>query len=313
MYKYNVGIDISKADFVVAVHGKKAVEVYRNTEEGFLLFFKAHQKTLSKSLVVLETTGGYEQSLLAFLLRQHIAVHRASGRQIKNFIRSYGKQAKTDKIDALAIARYSYERQSSLDLYQAKSETSQQLSALVHRRMDLVQMLVQEKNRLKAPSHEELKPMIIEHIAYIEKAINKIEEAIGVLRAKDADYAAKEKELTSISGVGIKTAFMLLALVPELGSISRRQIASLTGVAPHPQESGQKKGYSYTLGGRRDVRPILYTAALAAAKSKSRLGDWYRQLIANGKKPLVAIVALMRKIILIANAKIRDLTLLKHS
>lgn len=309
MYQYNVGIDISKADFSVAMYGSKQVKTYANTEKGFWAFFEEHAEKLAVSLVVLETTGGHEYGLVSFLIQQKISVHRASGRQIKHFIRSYGQQAKTDKIDALAIARYSHERQETLVLFQPKSTTQETLSALVQRRLDLVHMLVQEKNRVKSPGQEPLKALIQEHIEHLQKAIEKIEAAIQKLRENDLLYASKEKTLMAIAGIGLKTAFTLLALVPELGTINRRQIASLVGVAPHPQQSGQKKGYAFTSGGRRDVRPILYMAALAAARSKSALSHWYRQLIATGKKPLVALVALMRKIIVIANAKMRDLIL----
>lgn len=311
MYKYNLGIDISKADFWIAVHGKKEIKVYPNTVEGFSIFWLDYEEKLVSSLVVLETTGGYEYSLLEFLVNQGVAVHRAPGRQIKNFIRSYGKQGKSDKIDALAIARYSYEREESLELFQPKTGTNRALSLLVHRRLDLVQMLVQEKNRRKAPGHEELYERIAEHIAYLEQAIVRIEEEIEGLREADATYAKKESTLIDIAGIGVKTAFTLLALVPELGTMGRRQIASLVGVAPHPQQSGKTNGYRATVGGRRDVRPILYTAAMAAGRSKSALGNWYRQLVAAGKKPKVAVVALMRKIIVIANAKIRDLMLVQ--
>jgi transposase len=138
-----------------------------------------------------------------------------------------------------------------------------------------------------------------------------LETEINQLIQADPDKQAKQVILQEIDGIGPTTSNSLLALLPELGNVNRRQIASLVGVAPHPCESGKSVGYRQTQGGRQTVRSILFMAAMTAARSKGRLGEFYRKLIARGKKKMVALTALMRKIVVIANAKIRDWQLLK--
>ena len=306
MYNTIIGIDVSKDDFVVARHGCKDTKTFNNTPEGFAIFTQNYQKYLPECLTVLEVTGGYESALTTHLIVQGVNVHKAPGLQIKNFIRSFGKRAKTDKIDALAIAHYGYERQKNLRLYEQKSEEADKLYHLVMRKEDLMQILVSEKNRYQAPNNTLVRGGIQRHIDFINDELLDIESQISEVIKNDATYLNKAKVLIEIPGVGPKTVYSLLARIPELGVLNRRQIASLCGVAPHPKQSGKSNGYSATAGGRRDFRPTLFMAAMAAARSKSALGDWYQSLITRGKKKMVALVALMRKIIVIANAKIRD-------
>lgn len=306
MYHTIIGIDVSKDDFVVARHGCLKTQTFNNTNEGFSLFNQHYHQELSECLVVLEVTGGYEHALTLYLICHGVRVHKAPGLQIKNFIRSFGKRAKTDVIDALAIAHYGYDRQNDLRLYEEKSEVADMLYHLVMRKDDLTQMLVSEKNRVQAPNNILVKDGIQRHIAYIKDELKEIESKITEIIKNDPLYDKKAKVLTTIPGVGAKTTHSLLARIPELGTLDRRQIASLCGVAPHPKQSGKSKGYRATTGGRRDFRPTLFMAAMAAGKSRSPLGDWYHNLLAHGKKKMVALVALMRKIIVIANAKIRD-------
>jgi transposase len=252
---------------------------------------------------------------LEFLDTKKLGVHRAAGRQIKNFIRSYGQYAKTDRIDAIAIARYSHERGSSLALYKPVDDTYKKLNEYVTRRLDLVQMLVQEKNRYKSPTGKGMKANIQEHITFLNEQIKSIDGEILDLQKQSKESLDKWELLQTIEGVGEKTATFLLALLPELGMLNGKQIASLSGLAPYSKDSGKSQGYrSTTYGGRRDLRPILFLSAMAAGRTKGKLGRWYRDLISKGKKKMVALVALMRKIIVIANAKIRDLNLVhQHS
>ncbi len=306
MYNIILGIDVSKDDFVVARHGFLKTQTFSNNSEGFVLFNQHYHQELSECLVVLEVTGGYEHALTLYLVDHGVRVHKAPGLQIKNFIRSFGKRAKTDVIDALAIAHYGYDRQKDLRLYGKKSEAADTLYHLVMRKEDLTQMLVSEKNRVQAPNNILVKEGIQRHIVYITDELKDIESQITEIIKNDTLYHKKAKVLTTIPGVGAKTTYSLLARIPELGTLDRRQIASLCGVAPHPKQSGKSIGYSATTGGRRDFRPTLFMAAMAAGKSRSTLGDWYQSLLARGKKKMVALVALMRKIIVIANAKIRD-------
>lgn len=304
MYQYFIGIDISKNDFSMAMYGEKKATVYPNNLEGFTAFFSDYQTCLKKGLVILETTGGYELSLIHYLQGQQCAVHRANARKVKYFIRSFGKLAKSDSIDASGLALYGYERHEKLELFKVNSQ--EKLLKLVQRRIELKQMLVQEKNRRQAPNQHVLKRSFNAIISTIESELKLIEKEIDALCKSDPLLQEKKKILKSIKGIGDIIAVELLALLPEMGTINRRKIASLGGLAPHPNESGNRIGYRSTRGGRADVKPILFMAAMTAARSKSNLGEFYERLLKAGKKKMVALTALMRKILVIANAKMKD-------
>jgi len=306
-YSNIIGVDISKDNFVAALFGSKIVKSYSNDVAGSKAFLIDYKKILTKDcLIVMENTGGYEQSLAYYLFSKSLAVHIAPGKQIKDFIRSFGKYGKTDKIDALAIARYGYERQEVLRLFAGQDQVALQLKSLISRRFDLVKLLTQEKNRYKSPGNISLKNSAKRLIEFVTSELKMINDQIKELITKDESYCKKAKALQTISGIGEANSSIIVALIPELGKVSRRQIASLCGVAPHPKQSGKSSFYAHTIGGRKTIRPTLFLCAMAASKSKSQLGQWYRNLVNNGKKPMVALVALMRKIIVIANAKLRD-------
>jgi transposase len=259
---------------------------------------------------VLENTGGYEAELIIYLQSKGLNVHRADNVKVKNFIRSTGKLGKSDSIDAEGIARYAKERHMELGLHIQMDANSKKLLEASSRRDELKQSLVQEKNRLKSPENKSMKESNEAFINFLELEIAKIEKIQYRLISLDVKLKAKVELLVAeISGVGEITAIGLLSKLPELGTMNRRQVASLAGVAPHPNESGQKIGYRCTRGGREDVKRLLFMAAMSAARSKSILGEFYKRLIAAGKKPMVAITALMRKIVVIANAKIKSMAI----
>lgn len=305
LYNNFIGIDIAKATFVVAISSDNEVKTFTNNTNGFISFYKAYNNYLSDSLIVLETTGGYESALIRFLLVKKCFVHRAHAQKVKYFIRSIGQRSKTDAVDAKALVRYGQERYKELDLYQAPSKKIVRLKSLLSRRDDLVKLQVQEKNRLAGPENEEITESIRRLLLYLSKAIKDIEVELDEV-IQDVEVKSQLEILQTIPGIGKLISKALIAFLPELGKIDRRQIASLVGVAPHPKDSGQYTGYRSVCGGRQCVRTKLFTAAMAAARSKSELGNYYSSLIARGKKPIVAITALMRKIIVIANARLRD-------
>jgi len=305
MYQHFIGIDISKSDFVVALNQSDEVSRFMNDKKGFRAFYKAFKDKLKEGLVVLETTGGYELALVNYLQDQQISVHRANTRKVKYFIRSFGRLGKTDAIDAKALAQYGFERQETLEIY--KENSQKRLLKIVQQRSDLKHMLVQEKNRRQAPDQEEFKESFNVIIAVLEKQIELLEQEMQKLIETDSLLIKQCDELQSLNGVGKITAMQLLAVLPELGRLTRKKIASLAGLAPHPYESGKKIGHRYTKGGRAEVKRILFMAAMAIARSDCRLGIFYQRLIKNGKKKMIALTALMRKILVIANAKIRDL------
>ena len=304
MYQNFIGIDIGKESFYLAIHGGKHVKEFDNTASGFQTCFDSIKVIAQESLIVLETTGGYEMGLIRFLQGHQCAVHRANTRKVKHFIRSLGQLGKSDAIDARGLAHYGFERHTSLEIFVENPQ--QRLLKLVKRRQDLKAMMVKEKNRLKAPEQDELTESIQTILVVLQSEITKIEKIVADLYTEIPNLAEKQKVLQTVPGIGPVISSSLLAFMPELGMLDRRKIASLGGLAPHPNESGKKVGYRYTRGGRIEVKTLLFTAAMTAARSNSRLGEYYQGLIARGKKKMVALVALMRKILVIANARIRD-------
>lgn len=308
LYNNFVGVDIGKFSFVVAIHGQKQVKEYDNDPSGIKSFIKDYQKYLSQGLCILETTGGYEMRLVLTLCEAGFSVHRANTRKVKHFIRSLGNSAKTDKLDSKALALYGYERGARLECFTPQSQQALALYELVQRRQDLKRLLVAEKNRLKAPRANLVQESCRVMIETINQQVLLITAQINAFIEQDPGLKAKKEILKSIPGIGDITANELLVLLPELGTLSRRQIASLAGVAPMANDSGTFKGYRATGHGRSDIKPILFMAAMAARNSNSSLKSFYNRLIDAGKKKMVALTALMRKIIVIANARLKPLT-----
>lgn len=308
MKSYNnfIGIDIGKFNFVVAVHGKKSSKEYENTPSGIDTFINECEKELSGALCVLEPTGGYELRLLLALCERNYAVHRAHTRQVKNFIRSLGNGAKTDNLDAYYLSLYGYERSEMLTRFCPQSREASTLYELVQRRRDLKQMLVAEKNRYQSPRSESVKEGIQAHIDFLQSEMEGITKEIELLIERDNVLKERRKILKTIPGIGNIISYELLISLPELGQLSRREIASLVGVAPISRDSGKYKGYRRTGHGREGVKPLLYLAAMAARNSKSHLKIFYEHLISKGKSKMVALTALMRKIIIIANARLKN-------
>jgi transposase len=309
MYQNFIGIDIGKNSVVVALHGKNEVQTFSNDSSGFRSLLKYYQSFLVNSLVILETTGGYELELIDVLEKENIAVHRAHTLKVKHYIRSFGTLAKCDSVDAKALARYGADRYADLELY--KENNRKLLQKLVERRNDLKQMLVQEKNRMQSPGQTSIHTSFEVIIKALKQELKNISQQIEEYIEKDSELSQQRKVLETISGIGKVVSFELLAFMPELGLLNRRKIASLAGLAPHPYESGKKIGYRNMRGGRGAVKNILFMAALTASRSKSKLGNFYQTLVARGKLKMVAIGALMRKILVIANAKMKELFTLK--
>ena len=305
-YKSFVGVDIGKSFFDVAIIGDPKIYRYENTNQGFKKCFKKHLNIFCEALVVMEATGGYEKALALFLTFQNIAVHQANPRKVKLFIRSFGTHAKTDRLDAQALAQYALERHETLKLYVSKETTLETLSKLIKRRQELVVIRTQEKNRIQSPDRELIEPSAKMILRALDKAIERIELQLTELQNHES-LKEKATTLKMIAGVGDKVALTLLASMPELGLISNKQAASLAGVAPHPRQSGQYEGYRKTYGGRYQIKPCLFLAALCASRGKGVLGIFYKRLIGQGKRKMVAMVAVMRKIVVMANAKLRDL------
>lgn len=306
-YKYFIGIDIAKDFFDVALSGMpERAGRFDNTPEGFAAFRKAFSGELPEALVVMEATGGYEAALLAYLCGGHIAVHRVQPLQARHYMRSLRCFGKTDRIDAMALARYGRERHNDLPLFVPCDEVLEELRTLQTRRCDLIAMRVAEQQRMKHPRYRNMTQSVQAILDVIRAEIDRIEGAMRDLIERNENLSVKYECLTAFTGIGGTTAMCLLAEMPELGTLTRRQAASLAGLAPHPRDSGNIAGYRAVRGGRASVRKALFMAALAARQHNPELKAFYMRLIKNGKKPMVAITALMRKMIVILNARVRD-------
>lgn len=307
IYHNFIGIDIGKFSFTVACYEKNNIKEYENTSSGINTFLKEFKKDLPKALVVLEATGGYEMELLLSLCDKGITVHRANTRKVKSFIRSFGHAAKTDALDAKALAFYGCERHKILDLFVPASAHLLTLYTLVQRRHDLKKILVAEKNRSKGPKAGPVQESCAIVIQTVETQIKLISTKIEELIEQDPILQERQKVLMTIPGIGRIVSQELLSLMPELGTLNRKQVACLAGLAPRANDSGKLRGYRSTGHGRQGVKPMLFLAAMAARNSHSSLKEFYNNLINRGKKKMVALTALMRKIIVIANARLKNL------
>jgi transposase len=306
-YIHFIGIDVSRKWFDAVAHAKAAKPArFTNDEAGFAAFVRCFAEALPQALVVMEATGGYETALMQVLLARGVRMHRADPRAASHFIRSLGRRAKTDALDARALARYAAERHAELRLVQPQDAAQDELQLLQARRADLVAARAAERNRLKHPRYAGLREEIQSMIAELQRRIDAYDARIDALIAQCRDLTRKRDVLTAVTGVGRQTAVTLLACMPQLGCLTRRQAASLAGCAPHPRDSGKHTGYRRTQGGRKTVRNALFMAAMTARNFNPQLRAFYARLIQNGKKPMVALTAIMRKLITILNAKIRD-------
>jgi transposase len=299
-----IGCDVGKTAIVVFDSGSGQTRTIANQPDALARFAGELDSTC---LVACEATGGYEAALLEALLDAAVPAHRADARKVKAFIRSFGILGKTDAIDARALARYAQERQAKLPRWRAPDPDRTVLQALVLTRRDLVQQQLAFSNRRLAPGAQHVHPYIDDLLACLARQIKAIELRIEAILQASHPLKRAAAILTSIPGIGPRTAAALIALMPELGSLNRGQAAALAGLAPHPRQSGNSDAYRPTTGGRPEIKRILFMAALAAARHHPQLRPFFLKLTNNGKKPIVAITALMRKLIVIANAKLRPI------
>lgn len=298
-----IGCDVGKASIVVFDSQSQRTETISNQTAALAELAERLDDTC---LVICEATGGYETLLLQVMVAAGRPAHRADARKVKAFIRSFGILGKTDAIDAKALARYGQERQSSLARWQACDPQRDRLQALVLTRRDMVAQRLACTNRLQAPGAEPVEAYLTAIQTCLDNQITAIECEIATVIAQHEPLRRAAGILIGITGVGPKTAAALLALMPELGHSNRRQIAALGGVAPHPVQSGATDAYRRTKGGRPEIKRVLFMAAMSAARHDDKLSAFYARLIANGKSKLLALTAIMRKIIVIANARLKE-------
>lgn len=255
-------------------------------------------------LVVMEASGGFEARALETISSAGIAVAMINPRQVRSFARALGILAKTDRIDAFAIARYAEAVRPEPRM--AAHRELGEIKALMTRRRQLSDMLTEEKDRRCRVTSGLVRRRLLVSMRNLKKEIELIDREIDRLVVADEVMREREALLRSTPGVGKIVARTLIAFVPELGALSRRQIASLVGVAPFNRDSGTMKGRRTIWGGRANARAVLYMGALVAARRNPILSAFYDQLIARGKRPKVALVACMRKLLTILNAMMRN-------
>jgi transposase len=300
-----VGIDVAKDTLEVALGQTAATLSVNNTPEGIDSLL-TRLSGCQIALVVLEATGGLESPVACALQAAGYAVAIINPRQARDFARAMGQLAKTDRIDARLLAQLGevIERHPERDRFIKPLPTVEQqvLAALVARRRQLIMMLVAERNRL-AQAHPQTKASIQTIIKALTKELERINDAMdGHLRSHFADLSAL---LDSVKGVGKTTISTLIAEVPELGQLSRREIGALVGVAPLNRDSGLMRGRRTIFGGRSNVRHTLYMAALVASRHNPVIKAFYDRLVEAGKPKKVALVACMRKLLTILNAMVK--------
>jgi len=305
-----LGCDIAKDNIVAYASDQRTHHTFRNNKTGI----KSLIRLYPDHIIALEVTGGYEALLAGTACNRGQTVYRIHPARIAAFIKATGQQAKTDPLDAQAIARFTLMHSTRLRPFSLPSPAQKALTQLSRRREELIAMRTREKARLKAPDMIDICQKSFKNIIKtLSKEIEKVEDMIAGMVAKDEHANRVNTVLRSIPGIGQVTAHRLITLMPELGHLTGKEITSLGGLAPFARQSGNKNGYRRTGRGRREIRQTMFMAALSATRYNKRIKAFYDRLIDNGKKPMTAIIAAARKLLVIANAKVRDEVILKQS
>ncbi len=295
---FGIGIDVSKDTLDVAVH-KQEFRQFRNDKRGFAALIKWLGSMPIKQ-VVLEASGGYEQKALDALHQAGLPMVRINPARARSFAKASGRMAKTDRIDAQMLAEMA--EAFELTAYAPAAPWQRELAALSRRRRQLVQMRASERQRVRGFDEASLVAMVNRSVKRLDKDIQQLDQAMAaLLKAQPgwSDYAA-------LKGAGPVLLATLACELPELGRLGAKAISALVGVAPMNRESGAWKGRRQITGGRVVVREALYMAALSAIRYEPRLKDFFTSLKAKGKPGKVALVAVMRKMLVILNARKRD-------
>jgi transposase len=298
-----IGIDVSKARLDVHVRPTGETFVVARDDEG-LAALVARLEGLQPRLIVLEATGGLQLRASALLAAAGLPVAVVNPRQVRDFARATGRLAKTDALDAEAIARFAEAVQPEpRPLPDAETE---RLAGLIARRRQIVEMMTAEKNRRHQLASPKLRGSLDAHLEWLRKELERLDEDLdGAVRASPI-WRAKEELLKSVPGIGDVVSRTLIAELPELGRLNRREIAALVGLAPFNRDSGSLRGRRTIWGGRAALRATLYMAALTAIRHNPAIAAFNARLRAAGKPPKLAITACMRKLLVILNAMVRD-------
>jgi len=296
-----VGIDIGKQDVDVAISAQE-VRRYRNDPQGISELVAALSAS-APELVVMEATGGYQRRLLAALAVAGVPSAAVNPRQVRDFAKAIGRLEKTDQVDAQVLRLFAERIRPAVR--KLPDDQTQLIDDLLSRRRQLVEMLVAEQNRLQQATAAPIRKDIAQHIGWLKKRLKEADHDLDTQVRNSPAWNAKVELLHELKGVGRVTALTLLCAVPEIGTLNRRQIAKLVGVAPLCSDSGKHRGQRSTWGGRSDARATLYMATLVATRHNHVIRAFYTRLLSTGKLKKVALVAAMRKLLTIANAVMR--------
>lgn len=298
-----VGIDVSGES--LDVHVRPTSEAFSVANEGVALAGLAERlKALGPGLVALEATGGLEAVAVATLAAAGLPVVVVNPAQVRAFARALGKRAKTDPIDAAVIAHFA--EATAPEIRPLPDEATRALADLVVRRRQIVEMLAAERQRRNRTTAPRVKRSLDRLITALVKELAELDRDLDDAVRGSPSWREAEDLLSSVPGVGPVVSRSLIAELPELGTLDRKKIAALVGLAPFTRQSGTWRGKSFIGGGRASVRTVLFMAALAASRFNPVLGGFYRRLVAAGKPKMVALVAVARRLLVILNAILRD-------
>jgi len=299
-YEY-IGIDVSKATLDVACQTSREYKQFSNTTQGINALIK-WLENIHPELIVMEATGGLELPCVAELAHTKMPVAIVNPRRIREFARSIGQLAKTDKLDARVIAHFG--EATHPEPRKLPTEQEEKLTALLTRRRQVVEMLTAERNRVHSARFA-MRERIEVHIQWLNQELMDLDNEITDFIHQSSLWKEKNTLLQSVPGVGKVTSATMLAMLPELGTLNRQKIAALVGVAPVNKDSGRRQRKRRVFGGRANVRSVLYMAALSASKHNPKIKAFYNHLVDMGKEKKVALTACMRKLLVILNAMIR--------
>jgi transposase len=300
-----VGLDVAKATLDLACSTTPTARWQTTNDEAGWAALVAHVRTLQPAVVVLEATGGYETGAASALSTAGLPVAIVNPRQVRDFAKALGLLEKTDAIDAVVLATFAARiRPTPRPL---PDDLHADLQALVTRRRQLVDMRTAERNRVPL-ARGAVRKNLLAHIAWLDKQLGKTDRDLRTRIEASPIWRVRDQLLQSVPGIGPTTSACLLAGVPELGTLTHRQISKLVGVAPLPDDSGTRRGYRRIQGGRGDVRTALYMATVTAITHNPTIRASYRRWRAAGKLPKVALVAAMHKLLIHLNAMLKQQT-----
>jgi transposase len=293
------GVDVSKKYLDALIAGK--IVRFENTVKGVS---KMMQKA-GDIHYVFESTGGYERLAAWQLLRKERTVSIVNPGRVREYAKSVGQIAKTDSIDARMITEFA--GIATLRKAEMPSKECRELSVLVERHQNLVSMLNMETNRLETAGEDLSHKLINKHVRWLEKQMNEVDDRIENIINSNEEMRTKAERIQLIKGLGKGTAATLLAYLPELGTLSRREVSALSGLAPYNRDSGNFKGNRHIHGGRKRLRACLYMAAMSAIRFNPEMKEFYRRLVEDNHRPRkVALVAVMRKLLIAANSAVKN-------